>query len=162
MLFRSNVVVKGTIMGAISNADGTFSISVPNQNATLVFSFIGYIAKEVTLTSLQFLNVTLAEETTALDEVVVIGYGTQRKRDLTGSVAAANIQNIQNNAVSNVGNAIQGKLAGVEISPSSGDPRAGVSIKIRGQGTFGASSSPLIVIDGIITNQGRSEERRVG
>ena len=86
-----NVVVKGTIMGAISNADGTFSISVPNQNATLVFSFIGYIAKEVTLTSLQFLNVTLAEETTALDEVVVIGYGTQRKRDLTGSVAAANI-----------------------------------------------------------------------
>lgn len=152
-----NVVVKGTMTGAITYGDGTFSISVPSQNSILVFSFIGYMSKEVTITNIQFLNVTLAEELTSLDEVVVVGYGTQRKRDLTGSVSTVNIENIQNNAVANAGVALQGKLAGVEISPSSGDPRAGVSIQIRGQGTFGANASPLIVIDGIITNQGLTD-----
>jgi TonB-linked SusC/RagA family outer membrane protein len=152
-----NVVMKGTTTGTITDVDGNFSISVPNQNATLVFSFIGFLTKEVTISNLQFLNVTLAEDVLSLEEVVVVGYGTQKKRDLTGSVGYVSTKTIENNAVSGIGQALQGKLAGVEVSQTSGDPRAEVSINIRGLGTFGASSSPLIVVDGMITNEGLTD-----
>ncbi len=150
-----NVVVKGTTIGVMSGVDGTFAVPA-NQGSSLVISFIGYITKEVTVAGSE-VNVLLEEDVQALDEVVVVGYGTQRKRDLTGSVGATKSEDFQNYAVSNPGAALQGKLAGVEISPSSGDPRAGVNFQIRGQGTFGASSSPLVVIDGIITNQGLTD-----
>lgn len=152
-----NVILKGTTTGVISDIDGRFNIPVPAQGATLIFSFIGYSSKEVNIINLEPINLTLLEEALSLEEVVVVGYGTQKKRDLTGSVATANIKSLENNAVSGPGQALQGKLAGVQISQNSGDPRAGVSITIRGAGTFGASSSPLIVIDGIITNLGLTD-----
>lgn len=97
-----NVLVKGTTIGVITDIDGRFSVTVPNLPNTLVFSFIGFLPKEVIVSNLSFLNVSLSEDVTSLEEVVVVGYGTQRKRDLTGSVATANIENIQNNAVSNI------------------------------------------------------------
>lgn len=152
-----NVLLKGTTTGVISDIDGRFNLPVPDQRATLIFSFIGYSSKEITISSLQPINVTLEELALSLDEVVVIGYGTQKKRDLTGSVATANIKQLENNAVSGLGQALQGKVAGVQISQNSGDPRAGVSIRIRGTGSFGATSAPLIVVDGIITNQGLTD-----
>jgi TonB-linked SusC/RagA family outer membrane protein len=152
-----NAVIKGTTMGTITDVDGNFSIPLSNKNTTLVFSFIGYLTKEVPISDLQFLNVTLAEDVLSLEEVVVVGYGTQKKRDLTGSVGYVSTKAIENNAVSGIGQALQGKLAGVEVSQTSGDPRAGVSINIRGLGTFGASSSPLIVVDGMITNEGLTD-----
>lgn len=152
-----NVILKGTTTGVISDIDGRFSIPVPAQGTTLIFSFIGYSSKEVNIINLEPINITLLEEALSLDEVVVVGYGTQKKRDLTGSVGAVPTKTIADNAVSGVGQALQGKLAGVQISPSSGAPSAGTSIVIRGQGTFGASSSPLVVIDGLITTQGLTD-----
>ncbi len=151
-----NVILKNTTTGVNSDTDGNFSIPAP-KGATLIFSNIGYLSQEVTISNFDFMNVTLTENVLSLDEVVVVGYGTQKKRDLTGSVATANNKDMQNNAVAGPGQALQGKLAGVQISQNSGDPNAGVSIKIRGVGTFGANSTPLIVIDGIITNQGLAD-----
>jgi TonB-linked SusC/RagA family outer membrane protein len=153
----ASVVVKGTQVGVITDISGYYLLSNVPENATLQFSFVGMKMQEVAVQGKTTLNVKLEDETFGIEEVVAIGYGTQRKKDLTGSVAKVNVGNMQNNAVANVGNALQGKLAGVEITPSSGDPRASVSIQIRGQGTFGANASPLIVIDGIITNQGLTD-----
>jgi TonB-dependent starch-binding outer membrane protein SusC len=100
-----NVVIKGTTIGTITDTDGTFNIPVTNQNTTLTFSFIGFLTKEVTIADLQFLNVTLAEDVLSLEEVVVVGYGTQKKRDLTGSVGYVSTKTIENNAVSGIGQA---------------------------------------------------------
>jgi len=152
-----NVIVKGTLTGSITDIDGKFSINVLGQGAALIFSFIGYLDNEIIISNQEFLNVTLLEDVLALDEVVVVGYGTQRKRDMTGSVGTVSAKNLKDNAVSSIGQVLQGKLAGVQVSQTSGDPRAGVSIKIRGVGSFGANSSPLIVVDGMITNQGLTD-----
>ncbi len=152
-----SIRLKNSIIVTVSDNKGNYTLNLPQKVGTLIFSFIGYLSQEVPISNLDFINVTLKEDIKSLDEVVVVGYGTQKKRDLTGSVATVNTKEMENNAVVGPGQALQGKLAGVQISQNSGEPNAGVGIIIRGVGTFGASSSPLIVIDGIITNQGLAD-----
>lgn len=155
-LIGVNVSEKGTSTGSITDIDGKYSLSVSGRTAVLSFSYIGYVTYETTVGNNTRINVKLVEDTQNLDEVVVIGYGTQSKKDLTGAVGSVSQSKMENTAVVGIGNNLQGKLAGVQITQNDGTPYGGTSIRIRGTGSFGATSDPLIVIDGMITNDGLS------
>ena len=116
-----NVQVKGTATGTITDFDGNYSIDVPDSKSTLVFSFIGYVTRQVPVGGKKVLNVQLKDDTQTLDEVVVIGYGTVKKRDLTGAVASVKSEDIVRMPTSNVLEAIQGQVAGLDITRSSGE-----------------------------------------
>jgi TonB-linked SusC/RagA family outer membrane protein len=143
-----NIVVKGTTTGAISDATGKYSLSVSDGNATLVFSFIGYVIQEVPLNGRTTLDVSLVSEMVGLNEVVVVGYGTVKRADLTGSVQSVNSEKLQNVSVTRVEQALVGKMAGVQIKPTSGQPGVSQQIRIRGIGSISASAEPLYVVDG--------------
>ena len=155
-LIGVNVFEKGTTTGTITDLDGKYSLSVSGQSAVLSFSYIGYMTYEVAVGNRTVVNAQLTEDTQRLDEVVVVGYGVQRKKDLTGSVGSVSQDKMENTAVVGIGNNLQGKLAGVQIVQNDGTPYGGTTIRIRGTGSFGATSNPLIVIDGMITNDGLS------
>ncbi len=144
-----NILVKGTTVGTISGPDGKFSLNVPEPNATLVFSFIGYGAKEVGLEGKAVLDVALIADMTNLDEVVVVGYGSQRRVTLTGSVASVSNKELSRTPTTNVTNALAGILPGVITKNTSGEPgRDDNVLLIRGRNTTG-ETSPLVVVDGI-------------
>jgi len=145
------IVVKGTSSGTASGIDGSFSLQVPDANAVLIFSFIGYANQEVPVNGQTTLNITLQSDAKALEEVVVIGYGTIKKSDLTGSVATVDTEKITQVATVDVNQALQGKVAGVQVTPSSGAPGTASRVRIRGVGSFG-TSDPLYVVDGFTTN----------
>ena len=131
-IIGASVVVKGnTTLGTITDIDGNFSLNAP-QKSVLVISYIGYVTQEVETAGKKALTVVLKEDTQALDEVVVIGYGTQRKGDVTSSVASVKSDNFVKGAVKDVGQLIQGKVAGLAITNPSGDPTGGTQIKLRG------------------------------
>nr|WP_320058969.1 TonB-dependent receptor [uncultured Bacteroides sp.] len=132
--------------GTVTDLNGTFTLNVEN-NKTLVFTYIGYVTQEVLLKGLSHLNVVLNEDTQKLDEVVVVGYGTQKKSDITGSVAVVNAKDLQKYATSDIAQLLQGRTAGVQVN-SDGQPGATPSIRIRGYSTFG-DAQPLYVIDGV-------------
>jgi len=145
------VVVKGTSIGAGTGPDGSFTLQAP-ENSVLVFSFVGFTRKEVPVTgATSNLTVTLAEDTQALNEVVVIGYGTARKSDLTGAVASVTSAQLTQVATSDPVQALQGRVAGVEVTSNSGQPGSGTRIRVRGVGTIN-NSDPLYVVDGIQTS----------
>ena len=143
----ANIREKGTSNGTITDADGKFSLQV-FEKAVLVISYIGYNTVEVTVVNQQPITVTLMEDTQMIDEVVVIGYGTVRKKDLTGSVGTIRPKDIGTVAVANVENMIQGRVAGVDVTNNNGLPGSGTSIKIRGVGTIN-NSDPLYIVDGM-------------
>ncbi len=143
-----NVVVKGTSTGTVTDVDGQYSINVPDENDTLVFSSIGYVSREIPVANQAEVNVSLAEDVQSLNEVVVIGYGTQKKSDLTGSVAQVSSEQIKDLPVVSVDQKLVGQIPGVQISRSTGAPGGGTDIKIRGAGSIGAGNNPLYVIDG--------------
>lgn len=144
----ANIVEKGTSNGVMSNFDGEYSIEVP-ENATLVVSFVGYSEKEIPVNGQQSIDIKLEVEAAALDEVVLVGYGKQKRATLTGSVATIDSEKLEETPVPNLSNAIAGQLPGVIANTRSGAPGADdASILIRGKGTLG-NTSPLIVIDGI-------------
>ncbi len=143
------VLIKGTTSGTITSPDGKYSIPVRGNDDILVFQFIGLVSKEVPVGDKTVINVQLDVETTALDEVVVIGYGTQKKSDLTGSVAVISSEEIIKSNAATLDKALQGKAAGVLVTNTSGVPGGGVSIKIRGIGSISRDSEPLYVIDGV-------------
>jgi TonB-linked SusC/RagA family outer membrane protein len=145
-----NVVVKGTTVGATTDIGGNFTIQVPTANATLVFSFIGYVSQEVALTGQTTVNVALKGELTQLTEVVVVGYGTQKKIDLTGSVTRVGSDRLLDKPAFNVAQAIGGKIAGVKIIEANGAPGATTMIRVRGTNSISSSNSPLFVVDGIV------------
>lgn len=147
------IQVKGTYQGTASDADGAFTLSVPDITATLIFSYIGYITQEIPLQGRTKLDVVLIQDAMNLDEVVVVGYGTQRKRDLTGAVSTVNSTDIQKIPVADVEQALQGQVAGVQVTQNYGSPGSGLQIRIRGIGTIG-DSDPLYVIDGVPTKEG--------
>jgi TonB-linked SusC/RagA family outer membrane protein len=147
------VSVPGSSIGTATDLDGNYSLVVA-ENSTLVFSFIGYLSQTFVVGDQSVINVTLLEDISSLDEVVVVGYGTQKKSDLTGAVGTVTGRETENQAVSNIAQALQGKVAGLNIRQTNGSPGAGAEIRIRGMGSFGANSSPLVVVDGIITNGG--------
>ncbi|MBC3541030.1 TonB-dependent receptor [Rufibacter sp. H-1] len=145
-----SVVVKGTTSGTFTNAEGRFSIAA-NQGQTLVFSSIGYTAAEVVVNG-STLNVTLKEDTKSLEEVVVVGYGTQSQKAVSSSVSTVNVEDLKGLPVSSPDQLLQGKASGVQISSASGAPGGGISVSVRGATSINASNSPLYVIDGVFIN----------
>lgn len=142
-----NVLVKGTTNGTITDFDGKFSIPDVPSGATLVVSYIGYLSKEVKAG--KDLVIVLEEDNKTLDEVVVIGYGTVKRRDLTGSVASVSGDKLSANPVANVAQALQGALPGVSVTSQDGRPGAGMSIRVRGGGSITQSNDPLFIVDGV-------------
>lgn len=149
-----SVSVSGTKNGVTTDAQGHFSIAAA-KGQTLVFSFVGMESQQVLIGDNNILDITLKDKTGEnLSDVVVVGYGTQEKKDLTGSISVISQSKMDNQATAGIGQNLQGKLAGVQVMQNDGTPYSGTQIKIRGIGSFGASSSPLVVIDGMITNDG--------
>lgn len=149
-IIGASVVVKGNnTMGTITDFDGNFMLDVPAKSV-LVISYIGYVTQEVPTAGKNSLEIVLKEDTKTLDEVVVIGYGTQRKGDVTSSVASVKADNFVKGAVKDVGQLIQGKVAGLAITNPNGDPTGSTQIRLRGTNTIGgANTAPLVLIDGI-------------
>ena len=144
----ASVQVKGTSQGTITDLDGKFAFSVPNKNATIVISFIGYITVEQKVDTQKPMVITLREDTKTLDEVVVVGYQEVRKRDLTGSVAKANMNDVLTAPVASFDQALGGRIAGVNVTSGEGMPGGTMNIVIRGNNSLTQENSPLFVIDG--------------
>jgi len=146
----ASVVEKGTTNGTQTDFDGNFILEV-GENATLMFSYIGYSTTEIVVGEQTILNVTLAEDAQALDEVVIIGYGKSvRKEDLTGAVSVVGVKDLEKSPLINVDQALQGRASGVQLTQSSGAPGAGLKIRVRGSNSITGSNSPLVVVDGLI------------
>jgi TonB-linked SusC/RagA family outer membrane protein len=143
-----NVSVKGTSTGTITDANGDYSLTAPDEKATLVFSFIGYVTQQVALNNRTTINISLAPDTKSLNEVVVVAYGTQKRADVTGSVATVSASEIKDIPVTQFAQKLQGKTPGVQILQTTGVPGAGMSIRIRGAASISGSSQPLYVVDG--------------
>ena len=150
----ASVQIKGTGQGTITDYNGNFTLNVPSGYNTLVISYVGMKSQELIASS--NMRIILQQDAEILDEIVVVGYGTQAKKDLTGSVGVVSQTKMENQAVQGIGQNLQGKLAGVQIYQNNGTPYSGTTIRIRGNGSFGANNNPLIVIDGLITNDGLS------
>ncbi len=145
----ASVVVKGTTTGAQSDFDGNYTLSDVPEDATLVFSYIGYSNQEVAVNGQSNIDVILQEDAQALDEVVIIGYGTTTVKDATGAVSSVSSEDFNGGIISSPEQLIQGKTAGVQISQASGEPGAGIALRIRGTGSVRGNNSPLFVIDGV-------------
>ncbi|MBL0744115.1 TonB-dependent receptor [Chryseolinea sp. Jin1] len=145
-----NVLVKGTSIGTVTDSNGNFSLNAPDENAILVFSFIGYSSKEIAVSSQSLINTSLSPDTQTLEEVVVIGYGTQKKSDLTGSVGSVKAEDIQERQLPSVSQALAGKVTGVAVNINSGRPGGQTNVRIRGFSSISTSNNPLYVIDGVI------------
>ena len=143
-----SVRVKGTNVGTSTGNRGEFELTV-DEKAILVFSYIGYADKEVAVEGRNIVNVQLSPADKRLDEVVVVGYGTQRRKDLTGAVSTVSAADIANRPIVNAGEALQGKAAGVQVVSNSGKPGAGLTIRVRGSSSISAGNDPLYVVDGI-------------
>ena len=143
-----NVIVKGTSRGTSTDFDGVFSLSVP-QSATLLFSYLGFQSKEITITNSDAINVQLQEDASALDEVVVVGYGTQKRKEITGAVSVVSSETIEEQNPVRIEQALQGRVAGVNVSSTSGSPGSASTINIRGISTNG-DNRPLILVDGAV------------
>ena len=144
------VMVKGTTQGTATDANGAYSLQIPNENTTLVFSFIGFAAQEMVVGNRRSINVILTEDSRQLEEVVVIGYGTASTKKLTTSVARMDAQKLADLPITNVADAFTGNISGVMIEQGSGAPGALPVIRVRGYGSINAGSEPLYVIDGMI------------
>ena len=148
-IVAASVVVRGTTIGVVTDLDGNYTISVP-ANSVLEASCIGYTSQTVNYSNQSTVNFVLSEDALFLDETVVIGYQTVKRRDLTGSVASVNSKQLSAAPVANVAQALQGKLPGVNIISQDGRPDATVSIRVRGGGSISQSNDPLILIDGVV------------
>ena len=138
-----NVIEKGTSSGTVTDANGNYSLTVRSTESVLVFSFVGTIPQEIPVNSQTEINVSLATDTQALDEVVVVGYGTQEKADITGSVASVRSEDFNRGIINSPEQLVQGKVAGVNVTSASGEPGANQSITIRGPGSVRSGSTPL-------------------
>jgi TonB-linked SusC/RagA family outer membrane protein len=148
-LIGATIAIKGTTSGTVADFDGNFSINVPNENAILVFSFVGYTTKEQSVSGLSAINITLEEDLMKLDEVVVMGYGVAKKSDLTGSMASLKADDFNVGIGSSPEQLMQGRIAGVQITSNNGEPGAGVRVQIRGANSIRSNTMPLYVIDGV-------------
>lgn len=153
-LIGVSIVVVGTTIGTISDFDGNYTLVIPKGATELKFSYVGYEAKTVTIPSTAILNVQLQSDSQILNDVIVIGYGTQRKSDLTGSVSSVSAKDFNAGLISSPEQLINGKVSGVQIMSNSGSPTAGSTIRIRGGASLNASNDPLIVLDGVPLESG--------
>ena len=153
----ASVTVKGTNKGTSADSRGQFTISNVSSNSVLVISSVGFTSKEVSIGSQTSLTITLEIDSQSLNEVVVIGYGSQRKKDLTGSVVSISSVDFQKGNIVTPDQLVAGKVAGVQITSNGGAPGAGSTIRIRGGSSLNANNDPLIVIDGVpLDNNGIS------
>ena len=143
-----NVILKGTTKGTITLYDGTYELEVPSTDAVLQFSFIGYKLKEVPVSGQTTINVALETSTTELDEVVAIGYGTVKKRDITGSVSSVSGEALEAIPVTTAAEAMTGQMAGVQVVTTEGSPDAEITIRVRGGGSITQDNSPMYIVDG--------------
>lgn len=144
-----NVTVKGTSRGTTTDAEGNFRIAVPDDRATLVFSSVGYNPQEIAVGNQSTLNITLVADERSLNEVVVVGYGTQKKSQLTGAISSVSAKEIAELPVTNARQALQGRAAGVDVVQTGSRPGGGVTVRIRARRSINASNDPLYVLDGI-------------
>ncbi len=149
-----NIMVQGTNTGTISDYDGSYSITIPEGRNVLVFSYLGYQTKTVEINGQTVINVSLDEDVEQLQEVVVIGYGTQEKKDVTGAMSSLGEEDFNTGVVSNPLEMIQGRATGVQITQSSGAPGAAITVKIRGNGSIRSNNNPLYVVDGVPISAG--------
>lgn len=156
-----NVVVKGTAQGSITDGEGRYTLDVP-PGATLIYSFVGFQTQEIVYQGQSILDVVLKEESTELNEVVVVGYTTLEKRDITGAVSSVKTNAFKDLSVNGIDQALQGQAAGVQVTQSSGTPGGGVSVRIRGATSIFASNSPLYIVDGIPVSASSLSQRDFG
>ena len=150
LLPGASILVKGQNIGSSTDFDGKFSLNVPETAETLVVSYLGYITKELVIGNQITFDIQLQIDANSLDEIVVVGYGTQRKSDITGAVTSVKVDDVavaQNRTVDAL---LQGRAAGVQVTQNAGSPGSGVSVKIRGASSLRGNNEPLYVIDGII------------
>lgn len=148
-LIGANVIEKGTTNGTQTDFDGKFSMRVINQNATLVISYMGFVTREENVLNRPDIAIVLQEDASRLDEVVVVGYGTQSKRNLTSAISTISSEELEDRPATNIGYSLEGKAAGVQVIRPSGKPQAGFSIRVRGTTSITAGNDPLYVIDGV-------------
>ncbi|MBD2751978.1 SusC/RagA family TonB-linked outer membrane protein [Spirosoma validum] len=153
-----SVQVKGTQRGTNTDANGAYTIANVPDGATLVMSFIGYATQEVPVGNRATVDVQLVDDTKALQEVVVVGYGTQRVKDATGSVSSLGTKDFNKGVISSPEQMLQGRVAGVQITPSSGEPGAGINVQIRGTSSLRGGNNPLFVIDGVPLDGGSTSD----
>ncbi|OBQ52252.1 collagen-binding protein [Tamlana sp. s12] len=146
------ILVKGTNKGTTTDFDGNYTLPDVDSNATLVFSYVGYLSHETAISGKSVINVTLKPSLESLDEVIVVGYGTTRKSDLTGSVANVGGDVLEKQSIASVGEALTGRIAGVQVTSAEGSPDSEVQIRIRGGGSITQDASPLIIVDGFPVN----------
>jgi len=144
-----SVSVKGSNLATVTNTAGDYTIQVPDRNSVLVFSYIGYVSVEIPIGDKTSIDAALTPDLKSLDDVIVVGYGTQRKRDVTGSVASVSSSQIEKIPVSSLDQALQGQVAGVQVMASDGAPGGNINVLIRGVGSISNSNAPLYVIDGL-------------
>ena len=149
----ANVIVKGTTNGTITDMDGKYTLEVP-ANAILQISYIGYNTQEIPVGNKTTINVNLKEDTQALDEVVVVAYGTQKARSVTGAMSKLDASELSDMPVSQIGEKLQGKFSGVQINQANGEPNGGLVIRVRGAASINGGNEPLVVIDGFPTTSG--------
>jgi len=147
-----NVIEKGTSNGVSTDFDGGFKLNVKSANAILVVSYIGYKTQEIEVKGRRSITIELAEDAQALEEVVLIGYGSVRKSDLTGAVSVLSGEVIAKQPIANVAEALTGRLAGVQVTSSEGSPDSEINIRIRGGGSLSQDASPLLIVDGFPVN----------
>src|SRR5215216_301386 len=145
-----SILEKGTSNGTTTNATGNFSLNVATQKSVLLISYVGYPVQEITVGDRTNLSITLTATAGQLNEVVVTGYGTQKRREVTSAITTISAENFNKGNISDVAQLLQGKAAGLSISRPGGDPNAGFVIRLRGLSTIGSNTSPLIVLDGQI------------
>ncbi|GAB3903160.1 TonB-dependent receptor [Larkinella knui] len=144
-----SILLKGTTTGTTTDVNGNYSLRLPAADGTLVFSFIGFVTQEIPISGRATLNVTLAADVKALSEVVVVGYGTQRRQELTTAVTSVGSQAIERQPVAGFDQALQGQAPGIQVTAPTGAPGAGINIRIRGNNSISLTNSPLYVIDGV-------------
>ena len=145
----ASVIEKGQTGGVTTDIDGNFTIKVKKADATLVISYIGYKTQEIALKGRNKIEVTLEPSSEALEELVVVGYGTQKRSDITGSVASLSEDQMRQTIVTNADQMLQGKVAGVQVTQNSGAPGGATSVRIRGASSLNSSNEPLYIIDGV-------------
>ncbi|SNR78090.1 TonB-linked outer membrane protein, SusC/RagA family [Lutibacter agarilyticus] len=157
-----NVLIKGTNIGVSTDFDGLFSITVPEKGGTLMISYLGYESQELTIGDTTKFKIQLLPDAESLEEVVVVGYGTQRKSDLTGAVTSVKVSEVQKSQYNTVDAMLQGRAAGVQVTQNVGSPGSGVSVRIRGASSLRGNNEPLYVVDGVIISSAGEDSADAG
>lgn len=145
----ANVIIEGTTLGGVTDADGKFSLEVPSENSVIIISYLGYVTEKIAVSGRSVIEVNLVPDIKSLEEVVVIGYGTKIRKEVTGSIAKVSNVELSRNISTDVTGALQGRSAGVQITQQGGQPGAAMRVRVRGSSSINSSGDPLIVIDGV-------------